>query len=165
MTGQPDQRPISDVDARTSRRYAVAQSALLVLFAAADLFAPGPPTFVSAGAALVGSALCVAGLLLMAGAFVVLRKVIQIQPAPREGGELVTRGVYGWLRHPIYTGMVLLILGLFLRRPTAWVGATGAVVVVFMIVKSRFEERLLAARYPAYAEYRRRTWGVIPPIR
>src|SRR5207249_2919216 len=64
------------------------------------------------------------------------------------------------LRHPIYTAILLLAIGLFLRKPTATIAATGAAVVVFLMIKVRFEEQLLLARYPEYAGYRNRTWHV-----
>ena len=95
---------------------------------------------------------------------VTLRAVVQVAPAPREGGHLVTRGIYGWLRHPIYTAIVIVILGLFLRQPTVVVAIAGAAAVVFLIVKVRFEESLLLERYPEYAAYRRRTCGILPGL-
>ena len=91
-----------------------------------------------------------------------LRRAVQIAPAPRPDAELVTSGIYTRLRHPIYTAIVILVAGLFLRRPTILVAIAGAVVVAFLAVKVRFEEKLLVARYPAYVGYMRRTWGLIP---
>jgi protein-S-isoprenylcysteine O-methyltransferase Ste14 len=150
-------------DSQRSRIYAFAQNLVLVLFAATVLFA-GPPLFVSTAAHAIGLALCGLGLLLIASAFISLRKVIQIAPEPRSGGHLVTGGIYGWMRHPIYTAIVLMVIGLFLRRPTLAVAIAAAVVVGFLFVKTRFEERLLTIRYPEYVEYRKRTWGLIPGI-
>ena len=79
----------------------------------------------------------VLGLVLLAAAFVPLRHVIQIAPAPKAGGRLVHAGVYRFLRHPIYTAVLLLVVGLFLGKPTLIVGAAGAVVVAFLFVKVR----------------------------
>jgi len=88
--------------------------------------------------------------------------VIQIAPEPRSDGQLVTRGVYSRIRHPIYTAIVILVVGLFLRKPTVVVAMAVIVVVVFLMVKARFEEQLLVRRYPEYAAYQRRTWGLVP---
>jgi protein-S-isoprenylcysteine O-methyltransferase Ste14 len=60
---------------------------------------------------------------------------------------------------------VLLVLGLFLRKPTLLVAIGGAVIVVFLAFKVRLEEQLLRAAYPEYAAYRSRTWGLIPWFR
>jgi protein-S-isoprenylcysteine O-methyltransferase Ste14 len=147
-----------------SQAYAYAQTTLLCAFAAVMIVDPEPSWFGGALAKRLGLLICVAGLLILFSAFAVIRGVIQIAPEPKAGGHLVTAGIYHWLRHPIYTAMAVLIVGLFLRRPTAAVAATAVVVIVFLLIKARFEERLLNARYPDYAAYRSRTWGVIPGL-
>lgn len=142
--------------------YATGQTILFVVYAVVFfvdselLFYAGP------WARGVGLLLCAAGLLIGALAFVALRSVIQIAPQPREGAHLITGGVYAKFRHPIYTGILLIVVGLFVRRPTAFVAFATAAVIVLLVLKSAYEERLLAARYPEYPEYRRHTFGVIP---
>ena len=64
------------------------------------------------------------------------------------------------VRHPIYTGIIALVLGLFLRKPTLLVAITTVVVIAYVILKVRIEERLLLARYRNYAGYRSRTFGL-----
>jgi protein-S-isoprenylcysteine O-methyltransferase Ste14 len=147
---------------RTSRNYAVAQTLLLFAFAGAFFMDTGPRLFTAGTPGTVGAVLCSVGLLLMLLAFVSIGGSIQIAPEPRVGGQLVTRGVYRRLRHPIYTAIVVLVVGLFLRKPTVPMAIVGAFVIVFLVVKARFEETLLLARYPEYAEYRRRTLGIVP---
>jgi protein-S-isoprenylcysteine O-methyltransferase Ste14 len=149
---------------RVSLQYRNAQIALLCAFAL--LFVLDHSVPLEAIHFKVGGATLVAlGLLLMLAAFVSLRAVIQVAPEPKAGGHLITSGPYRWLRHPIYTGMLLLFIGLFLRKPTAAVGIASAVMVAFLMVKAAFEEELLQARYPEYTAYRTRTWGVLPGIR
>lgn len=144
-----------------SDTYAGIQTALLLAFNVVFFLVPGPPLFVSRGALRAGTILAIVALVLLLVSIVTLRRVIQIAPAPREGGHLVAAGVYRHLRHPIYTAMVMLVLGLWLRRPTVPVALAGALVVGFLLVKARYEEQLLGARYDDYAEYRRRTRGVL----
>ena len=147
----------------TSGRYATAQTLLVCAFAAAYFLAPGPRLVPQGGAiGIVGSALCLGGVVLLLWALVSLRGVVQIAPEPRAGARLVTNGPYARLRHPIYSAIVSVLIGLFLRQPTVVVGIGAAVVIVFLTVKARFEERLLLARYPEYAEYMARTQGVHP---
>jgi len=144
-----------------SEGYALAQTLLLTAFAAVFFFFPGPLLFVSRAALRSGTILCAAALIVLLVSIVTLRRVIQVAPAPKEGGHLVVAGLYRWLRHPIYTAMVALLVGLWLRRPTLATGAAAAVVIVFLNVKSRYEESLLLAAYPEYAAYRARTVGVL----
>jgi protein-S-isoprenylcysteine O-methyltransferase Ste14 len=154
-----------NIQSRRSRQYAVAQSVLIIAFAATALFVREPPLLTSRFAEGLGQALCVAGVTLMAFAFAALRGVIQVAPEPKAGGHLVTTGIYRWLRHPIYTAIVAIVIGLVLRKPTLWLAIAAAVLVAFLFVKTRFEERLLATRYPQYSEYRKRSWGLIPGLR
>jgi protein-S-isoprenylcysteine O-methyltransferase Ste14 len=151
-----------DTSTRKSTAYATIQIALLCAFAAAVFFGPTHFLFAARGIPrAMGSVLCVAGLVLMSLGFYSLGRAVQISPAPRPGAVLVTRGVYRRFRHPLYTAIVLFLVGTFLRRPTPMIGATAIIVVSFLTVKARFEEKLLAARYSNYAEYKKRTWGVL----
>ena len=147
---------------RASRNYAVAQTLLLFVFAGAFFLDSGPRLFTAGMLGTVGAVLCAVGLVLMLLAFASLGGSIQIAPQPRIDGHLVTRGVYRRLRHPIYTAIVILVVGLFFRKPTVSTAIMAAVVIAFLVVKAQFEETLLLARYPEYADYRRRTWGIVP---
>jgi protein-S-isoprenylcysteine O-methyltransferase Ste14 len=154
------------VEEVVSRSYAVLQTLLLSAFAIVYFVGSGTrllPASRTIGS--IGLVLCGAGLLLMLAAFRSLGSAIQIAPEPRAGAELVTRGIYRWLRHPIYSAIVFVVLGLFLRKPTGLVAISAAVAIVFLVVKSRYEETRLIARYPQYAAYRERTTGVIPWFR
>ncbi|PYR94384.1 MAG: hypothetical protein DMF84_05735 [Acidobacteria bacterium] len=124
----------------------------------------GPRLLAPEVAGTIGLVLCAAGFVLMGAAFAAIRGVIQIAPEPRAGGHLVTGGIYSRLRHPIYTAILMLAIGLFLRKPTAAVAIGAFVVTGFLILKARFEETLLLIHYPEYAEYKTRTWGVVPFI-
>ncbi|MGH8875196.1 MAG: 2-amino-4-hydroxy-6-hydroxymethyldihydropteridine diphosphokinase [Acidimicrobiia bacterium] len=77
-------------------------------------------------------------------------------PAPRAGGELVQVGPYRLARHPIYGGVVLVMVGVALASGSWPAGAMALVALAFFLMKSGYEERRLGARYPDYAEYRRR---------
>lgn len=78
-------------------------------------------------------------------------------PEPLELGSLVHGGVYRHVRHPVYGGIVLGMIGLALYR-LSWVGLAVAVCGgVFFWLKAGFEERRLVGKYPDYVDYRART--------
>ena len=148
---------------QASRSVGVAQSALLTLYAAAYFLDRTPPMLPPGTAwRTAGSVLCALGVVLLFLGVIALRQVVQVAPEPRPGGHLVTTGVYAWLRHPIYTAILIVVAGLFLRRPTPLVGGASVLVFAFLLVKVRYEEHLLSERYPGYADYMRRAWGIVP---
>lgn len=85
-------------------------------------------------------------------------------PKPITDGTLVTTGVYGIVRHPIYTGLIVGTLGWGLLV-SSWLGVILAIVLfIFFDFKSRREEIWLAESYAAYAAYRERVKKLIPGI-
>ncbi len=76
--------------------------------------------------------------------------------------ELVTSGPYHLVRHPIYTGILMAMLGTSLVTNIYWliaVGVTGA----YFVYSARVEERLLTASFPTtYPSYRAKTKMLIP---
>jgi protein-S-isoprenylcysteine O-methyltransferase Ste14 len=54
------------------------------------------------------------------------------------------------------------VIGLFLRKPAAVIGVAGMVVIAFLIIKVQVEEKFLLLRYPDYAGYQHKSWGIIP---
>jgi protein-S-isoprenylcysteine O-methyltransferase Ste14 len=148
---------------KAGNAYGIIQTVLLMMFAAAVFFGPRAPLLL-AGRALriTGGALCAVGLLLLFAGVRHLGAAIQVNPSPKAGAKLVTTGIYRWFRHPIYTAIVFVVIGLFLRTPTVAVAGATAIVILYIAVKIRFEERMLLASYPDYAEYKHQAWGLVP---
>ena len=76
--------------------------------------------------------------------------------------ELVTSGPYRTIRHPIYTGIILGMVGTAIA-----IGAYAFIPVVvlgaYFIYSARMEERFLADQFPeSYPKYRRSTKMLIP---
>jgi protein-S-isoprenylcysteine O-methyltransferase Ste14 len=77
-------------------------------------------------------------------------------PRPAEGADLVEGGPFAVVRHPVYSGGILVFAGVSLAlSPWALVGT--AALAVLWALKARVEERFLVARYPNYSEYCTRT--------
>jgi 2-amino-4-hydroxy-6-hydroxymethyldihydropteridine diphosphokinase len=78
-------------------------------------------------------------------------------PEPLELGNLVHGGIYRHVRHPVYGGLTLAMVGIALFQ-LSWPALTAAVATgVFFWFKAGAEERRLLARYPGYQGYRVRT--------
>ncbi len=76
---------------------------------------------------------------------------------PLPDAPLVTSGAYAYARHPIYSGIVLLLAGYTLAWSN-WTLATlfGLVALAYFNQKAKAEERWLLGRYPHYQAYMRR---------
>jgi len=86
--------------------------------------------------------------------------------APDQPTELVTTGLYGLVRHPIYALSVLLMVCTVLVVPTAPVLVMALVHIGLMLAKARNEERFLAGRHGAvYQRYMQRTGRFVPRLR
>ena len=85
-----------------------------------------------------------------------------IRPTPREGGLLVQRGPYRWIRHPMYTALLVWGTGCAWASATAagWACLVGLVAV--LAIKAGLEERLMHQAHPAYTAYAARTWRFVP---
>ena len=86
-------------------------------------------------------------------------------PQVKEQHELVVKGPYRIVRHPIYTGLILAVAGTGLAQDKGiWL---FMVVLIFASywLKIRVEERLMMETFPEeYPEYRRRVKALIPGI-
>lgn len=148
---------------RLSRVYATAQSVVLALFAGADFLDHTHLLFPRSHAVLIIALVaCWLGVILILVGVYTLRQVTPIVPEPMPDGRLVTAGVYRVLRHPIYTGVLLAVIGIYLLNPRWIVGLAALLVILYLLLKVRFEEKLLALRYPGYASYKARSFGLIP---
>jgi protein-S-isoprenylcysteine O-methyltransferase Ste14 len=80
----------------------------------------------------------------------------------RQGHELVTSGPYAYVRHPIYTGIMLAMLGSALTLGLLWL-ALFVIYFAYFLFSARTEEKMMLAQFPdAYPAYRRRTKMLIP---
>jgi protein-S-isoprenylcysteine O-methyltransferase Ste14 len=77
--------------------------------------------------------------------------------------SLTTSGIYRYIRHPIYTGDILLLTGLELAL-NSWLVVVAFVPLAVAVKQALTEEALLARIFPGYADYCRRTKRFIPFI-
>lgn len=114
----------------------------------------------------IGLALCVAGVALAIWARTILGANWSAQVQIKQGHELIERGPYALVRHPIYTGLILLFAGNAVMVGD-WRGVIAvAIVTVSFWRKYLLEEKLLSQEFGAtYADYRRRTYPLFPFLR
>jgi protein-S-isoprenylcysteine O-methyltransferase Ste14 len=82
-----------------------------------------------------------------------LGKSFSIMPEAR---RLVTSGPYALARHPLYAAEMFSIGGTAVLYQQPWAALLAMSVLVLLIIRSHFEERILVEAYPEYVEYRKR---------
>ena len=145
--------------------YVATQFLLLVLVIAGPTQAGGwPPVLLAPGAAVnaIAVVLVAAGALLLGAGTLRLGSNLTPLPYPKRDSRLVDTGVYRYVRHPLYGGLILIAFGWSLRRGGGLSLLYAGLLVVLLVAKSRLEERWLAVRYPEYRAYRGRTRRFLP---
>ena len=83
-------------------------------------------------------------------------------PRPKDDSQLMTTGVYSLVRHPIYGGLILLVLGYGLVLPSVAGFVFAIVTFLFFNQKASREEKWLRERYCEYLPYSMQTRKLIP---
>ena len=141
----------------------------LALFFLVGLAAPLLPRHVNLGAAdsflnridpdrirWIGAAVMAGGGLVVVWGIRSLGRNLTPGTEPLPGADLVTTGAYAHFRHPIYTGVVLLLAGYTMAWSNWTLGLlTGFIALQYFQAKAGAEERWLIDRFPAYKAYMR----------
>jgi protein-S-isoprenylcysteine O-methyltransferase Ste14 len=107
-------------------------------------------------------------LLLIIGFIVIVIAILQLNknltpfPTPKEEGMLIQTGLYKFVRHPIYSGIILTALGFGLFVNSYWKVFIGIALWILFYFKSRYEESLLEKHFKEYKKYRNHTRRFFP---
>ncbi len=139
--------------------FVAGQAILLVLLIVLPGASDWPSPFVLK---LLGQAFFFGGLLLIVAASLRLGTSLTPTPVPTSGGQLKTGGLYSLVRHPIYTGVLTMVIGIIIRSRSLLVLVIGVATIGFFYVKSSWEEGQLRRRYADYDAYASRTPRFVP---
>lgn len=87
-----------------------------------------------------------------------------IRPIPKENSVLITDGVYSYIRHPMYSSVLLSMSGIVIMYWHMANTVIYAALLINLLAKLHYEERLWLQRDPQYRSYCRRTKRLIPFI-
>ena len=112
----------------------------------------------------IGLAVFLLGLALAIWARVYLGRNWGMPMSQKADPELVTTGPYGSNRHPIYSGIILAMIGTTIAVSLYWLVAV-VLLGAYFVYSAIAEERFMASRFPdSYPEYKRSTKMLIPFI-
>lgn len=118
--------------------------------------------FRSVPLAVAGAILATAGALLAFSARATIGRNWATPATERTDTELVTTGPYRFVRHPIYGGMLVMIVGTEIGLSPLWL-PIAIVAAIYFVVSARAEERHMMQRFPdSYPAYRARTRMLLP---
>ncbi|MFC5179941.1 methyltransferase family protein [Actinomadura harenae] len=137
-----------------------------VVGAAVGRAVPSLDWHVGSAVYLVAAAVMLAGLVIRFWAIVTLGKFFRSSVHVQEGHEVVSDGPYRFVRHPSYTGLMLLFIGASLTFGNALAVVIFLVCVsIATLVRIRVEERVLSAELgEAYREFARTRARLVPYV-
>jgi protein-S-isoprenylcysteine O-methyltransferase Ste14 len=115
-------------------------------------------------ASVIGTVLKNVGFALILWAGLNLGRNLTPLPKPKSDAQLVTSGLFAWMRHPIYTALMLLTFGASLERGHLIALILSACLAILLEFKSRREEAWLLEQFSEYAAYRLRVKKFFPGI-
>jgi len=112
----------------------------------------------------VGSVMVWVGLVILALSIFKLGGSLTASPIPKNDSELKTDGLYRWMRHPIYSGLIATGLGLAIESESLLNLLVAVALIVLLNYKAKWEESFLLERYPEYRTYMSKTGRFVPRL-
>jgi protein-S-isoprenylcysteine O-methyltransferase Ste14 len=110
----------------------------------------------------LGLIIAVAGVAECVLAILQLNKNLTPFPTPVKGGNLIRTGLYKFVRHPIYGGLILFFTGYAVYTQNFGRILVSLALWILFYHKSKYEESLLRKRYPEYESYSKITGRLFP---
>lgn len=85
-----------------------------------------------------------------------------IHPSPKQNGRLIVHGIYEYIRHPMYTAVMLFGVACMLASPSLESVLMLFTLCLVLVRKSRLEETWLKQKYPSYSDYLSKTRAFLP---
>lgn len=113
------------------------------------------------GATLIGAGMVLVWETFRANTFATTQVRVQTERAQ----TVVNSGPYRYIRHPMYAGMVLFVIGTALTLGSLWALAATVVLFVLLGLRIRGEEQVLKQDLAGYSEYMTKTpWRIVPGV-
>jgi protein-S-isoprenylcysteine O-methyltransferase Ste14 len=144
--------------------YVVVQAILLIalFFGPKDIF--GLPTMLNQTLWWIGQILFYSGIVIAIWAAILLGPNLTPLPKPKPSGEFIQSGLYRFVRHPIYFGVILVCFGWASIEQTLYTLVLAIILLIFFDLKSRQEEIWLTEKFSEYAQYKITAKKLIPFI-
>ncbi len=112
----------------------------------------------------LAAALGLAGIVLILKGLLDLGRNLTPLPYPKADGQLVRSGVYGLVRHPLYSGLIFAAFSWVVFQFSLSHLIATAILFAFFDTKARREEAWLTEKYPEYSDYQQQVKRLIPGV-
>jgi len=112
----------------------------------------------------------IAGLLMAISFSVFVMSLLQLNknlspfPSPKTDSSLVTHGIFKYIRHPIYTAIILGMFVWSLYQQSLYQLIISILILILFYFKSKYEEQLLCKKFDDYKDYMQKTGRFLPKI-
>lgn len=102
------------------------------------------------------------------GGAIILLALLQLNtnlspfPTPKNNSVLLQHGLYKYMRHPIYTGIIILFTGYSFYRNSFYKLGISLLLLLLFYFKSKYEELRLEQKFLEYKQYKKRTNRFVP---
>jgi protein-S-isoprenylcysteine O-methyltransferase Ste14 len=136
--------------------------ALIILAVMAELFIRQPK--LDLVAFLSGTFIFIVGFAVRTAGYINLGKQFTLEVKRVPGHRLVTTGIHSYIRHPMYTGLLMLIVGICMAlQSIAGIVATLVLLVPVGIYRIHIEEAFLLKEFgKEYKSYMKKTKRLVP---
>lgn len=107
-------------------------------------------------------ALMVLSVLILLLAAISLRPALTASPVPRPSAPLIKSGIYKYVRHPMYTAVIVIGAAIMLGNPTLFTMIGWVALIIVLLNKAHYEDQLLRARHPAAITYQKTVGAFLP---
>lgn len=114
---------------------------------------------------LIGISFSVIGIIISLASVFALKRNLSAFPTPKQSAQLIQSGIYKYVRHPIYSGILFFTFGFSIYSEN-----TLRLLIFFMLLilfrfKATYEEKLLQDKFSNYVTYKKTTGMFLPRIK
>jgi len=134
----------------------------LILFTAYLFRIPELDVTIPSWLQYTGLLLAALGVILAPASVIALRNSLSVFPTPKDSAELIQSGIYKYIRHPIYTGILLFTFGFSIFSMSGFRSLIFLSLLILFKFKATYEEKLLQSKFVDYDQYKTTTGMFLP---